>query len=560
MSGILIKNGFIIDGTKSAGRNGDLRIRDGRIAEIGSGLVATGEQVIDAAGAIVSPGFIDSHTHFDATVYWDPRCDPMALHGVTTVIAGNCSLGFAPVRTEDRFGLLDTFSYIEDMPSDLLNSAVPWDWENYDEYARSFDARPLGLNIATFVGHSQLRMFVMGAAAWERAATSEEIAKIADELEAALKAGALGMSFSLFDKDREGRPVPSRHADDAEIDALCAKLAEYKASLQFVTGANGEHSTKELRWLGGFLARHKLTGFLNALVHLDAEPGRSLEQIACIEEMRDQGANLWAFVSPRPFELRVDVDQTICFIDIPAWNELVQASPDAKRKLVHDSAWRERARNDADDSPSPMFPFYRPEQIRIIAAGKPELEGWIGKSLGDLAKAKGAHVSDALADWLSDNEFDTAFVNPVANSQPADVAKLVSHPVAMVSGSDAGAHMQMFCGAGDTTLLLTRYVRERGDIDLHSAVHALTGHQAQLLDLHDRGTLEVGKAADLVVFDLAELEYAGEKMVADVPGGRSRFTRAPGGFRYTIVNGTIVQEHGVPTADLPGRWVARQPG
>jgi N-acyl-D-aspartate/D-glutamate deacylase len=560
MTALLIKNGLVIDGTGAPGRLADVRIRDGRIDEIAPDLAAHGERIIDAAGAVVAPGFIDSHTHFDATIYWDPRLDPMAQHGVTTVVAGNCSLGLAPMRAEDRTGQIDTFSYIEDMPADLLNSVIPWDWEKFPDYARSFDRRPLGLNMVTFAGHSQIRAYVMGEAAWERAATPAEIARITAELEEALKAGANGLSFSLFDKDRRGRLVPSRHADDAELDALCAKLAEYDAVLQFIPGHSTEAIIADLEWVGGFLARHKVPGLYNALVHLDAEPDRSHRTIACLEALHAKGAHIWAMVSPRPFELRVDFEQSICFLNVPAWNELVQAPAAEKRRLVSDPAWRERARADADGFYSPMFPFHQPEQIRIIAVARPELGEWVGRSLADLAAARGGPVSDVLADWAIENDFATAFLNPVANSDPVDVARLLKSPVTFISGGDAGAHLQMFCGAGEGTLLLTRFVRERGDLSLAEAIHALTGQQAELLGMTDRGTLEPGKAADLTIFALDELSYATERLVSDLPGGRSRFTRDPGGFRYTIVNGVVVQDHGRSTDDLPGSWVgaARQ--
>jgi N-acyl-D-aspartate/D-glutamate deacylase len=555
MTALLIKKGLVVDGTGAPGRTSDVRIRDGLIAEIGSDLAAQGERVIDAGGAVVAPGFIDSHTHFDATVYWDPRLDPMAQHGVTTVVAGNCSLGLAPMRPEDRVGQIDCFSYIEDMPADLLDAVIPWDWENYPDYARSFDRRPLGVNMTTFAGHSQIRAYVMGDAAWERAATPEERAQIVAQLEEALKAGANGLSFSLFDKDRRGRMVPSRHADDAELDALIAKLADYGAVLQFIPGHTTEDIIADLQRVGGFLARHEVPGLYNALVHLDSEPDRSHRTIACIEQLRETGAYVWAMVSPRPFELRVDFEQSICFINVPAWNELVQAPAKQKRAFVHDPAWRERARRDVDNQNSQMFPFHIPQQIRIIAVGKPELANWVGKSLGDLVAARGGHISDVLADWAIENDFDTAFVNPVANSNPSDVARLLKSPVTFISGGDAGAHLQMFCGAGEGTLVLTRYVRERGDLSLEEAIHALTGQQAELLGMTDRGTLAPGKAADITIFNLDELTYVAEKLVDDLPGGRSRFTRDPGGFRYTIVNGVVVQENGRATEDLPGSWV-----
>jgi N-acyl-D-aspartate/D-glutamate deacylase len=557
MGGLLIRGGTIIDGTGAPGRIADIRIGEGRIVEIAPGLVSHGDESIDAAGALVTPGFIDSHTHFDATVFWDPLCDPMPQHGITTVVAGNCSLGLAPMHVADRRGQIDVYGYIEDLPTDLLNDAVPWQWETYAEYATAMGSVPLGVNLATFVGHGQIRAYVMGAAAWERAATPAEIADMAKELDLALTAGALGMSFSLYDKDREGRRVPSCLADDAELDTLVAVLGRHGATFQFVPGDTTDVIIRQLEWFGTFLARHGVTGFYNILVHLDSEPERSRRIVACLESLQSRGARIFGMASPRPFELSIGFEGSICFIAVPAWNELVQASADEKRRLASDRAWRERARHDADTYTSVLFPFDKPELLRIASVGGAEFTSWIGRTLADLAAERDGHVSDALAGWLLDNGFATTFAFGIANTDEAEVAKLLKSRVAFVSGSDAGAHLQMFCAAGDATLLLTRHVRDRGDLTLEEAVHALTGRQAELLGLSDRGVLAPGMAADINVFALDELHYGPQVPVSDLPGGRARLTRGPGGYRYTLVNGTVVVALGEASGALPARWLPR---
>jgi N-acyl-D-aspartate/D-glutamate deacylase len=554
---ILIRGGTVIDGTGAPGWPADVRVRDGRIAEIAPGLAQDGERIIDARGAVVAPGFIDSHTHFDATIHWDPLCDPMPQHGVTTVVAGNCSLGFAPMRPADRAAQVDVYSYIEDMPAEVLSGALPWTWESFEEYGRTLAGIPLGVNLLTFVGHSQIRGYVMGEDAWERPARAEEIAAMAAELDRALAAGAPGMSFSLYDKDREGRPVPSCLADAAEIDALCAVLARHGGVFQFVPGDTTDVIVGQLEWLGGILGRHGVTGFYNILVHLDSEPERSRRIVACLEALHACGARVFGMVSPRPFELSIGFEQSICFIGVPAWNDLVQAPLEEKRRLVEDPHWRARARSDAETCSSVLFPFGKPELLRINAAARPELRSWIGRTLAELVAQRDGHVSDVLADWLRENDFETSFIFPIANTDEMEISRLLASPVAFVSGSDAGAHLKMFCAAGDATLLLTRYVRDRGDLSLEAAVQALTGRQAELLGLSERGVLAPGKAADLTIFALDELEYGPEFAVNDLPGGRSRLTRAPGGYRYTIVNGAVVQEGGKATGALPASWLPR---
>lgn len=557
MGDLIIKGGIVVDGTGTSGRLADLRIKGGVIVEIGEDLPSQGESVIRADGAVVAPGFIDSHTHFDATVFWDPTCDPMPQHGVTTVVAGNCSLGFAPMRPADRKSQIDVFSFIEDLPADMLEEAIPWNWETFGDFASALSRKPLALNLLTFVGHSQIRSYVMGAEAWTRAATAAEIAEMTVILGEALNCGALGMSFSLYDRDRQGRLVPSCHADDAEMDALIAKLGEHDAVLQFVPGDTTDVIIGQLEWFGGFLARHKVVGFYNILVHLDSDPERSRRLRACLEALHRKGAQIFGMASPRPFELSLGFDGSMCLLAVPAWNELVQARLTDKRRMVDDPAWRERARADADSHVSVMFPFDKPDLLPIGSVANVALQPWIGRTLGDLIAERGGHPSDALADWLHENDFATTFTFAIANTDLAEVAGILKSPVAFISGSDAGAHLQMFCAAGDTTLLLTRFVRDRGDLTLEQAVHALTGRQAELLRLNGRGTLAPGQAADITIFALDELHYGPQRLVDDLPGGRQRLTRDPGGYRYTIVGGDVVQESGVATGALPTGWLAR---
>lgn len=561
MGDLLITDGLVIDGTGAPGVRQDLRVRGGCIEELGVGLKPSdGERIIVADGAVVAPGFIDSHTHFDATIYWDPYCDPMPQHGVTSVVFGNCALSLAPIRAQDRASQLDVFSFVEDLPLDLLNDVIPWDWESYDDYVRSLGRTKLGINVCGFVGHSQIRCFVMGENAWRRTADAAEIACMAETLDEILGTGALGLSYSLFDKDKSGRPVPSSLADDAELEALFGVLAKHRTTFQFVLpGDTTESIFDRLDWLAGFLERHQVTALYNVVVHVSSDPTRSDKVIAYLEDLHARGVQIYGMATPRPFELQVGFEQSIAFIHAPAWNELVQASGQAKRRLVDDADWRARARAEIDTCTSVTFPFYRPELLRIGTVANSDLAEWAGRDLVQLTQARGGHLGDVIADWLKENDFAATFVFPIANTDPAEVAKILKSPATLVSGSDAGAHLQMFCAAGDTTLLLTRHVAERGDLTLEDAIHELTGKQAEVLGLRDRGIVAPGKAADIVIFNLDELHYGGQFLANDVAGGRPRLTRDPGGYRYTIVNGEIVQESGTATGALPARWLSHTP-
>ncbi len=556
MSDMLIRGGLVFDGTGAPGQKADIRLQNGRIHKIGQNLPTENAQIIEADGAIIAPGFIDSHTHLDASLFWDPLCDPMPQHGVTTVLIGNCSLGFAPLRKDQRKSHADLFSYVEDIPFDALDASIPWNWESFDEYMQHLRTMPTGVHVSALVGHSQLRHYVIGEDAWKRGSTAAEAHAVAAELDRALSAGALGLSSSLFDKSREGDFVPSYYAfeeDGPEIDLIFETLGKHGAIFQFIPRSRTVDTTLEdLRRVGALSAKYNVRVLHNVLSHNAHDPQRCETILACVNEVHAQGGHIYSMVTPRPFELLINFNQTLCFIGIKAWNDLVQAKGDAKYALARDPEWRARARPDFDNCQHKgLFPVDRLHDLRIVTVGKEHLESWVGKSLKDLVTERGGHPSDVMADWVLENDFEATFVNPAGNTIPAGVAGLLKSDRTFVSASDAGAHLQMFSGAGDTTLLLTRYVRERGDFDLPTAIHFLTGRQAMLLGLKDRGRIAEGLAADLVIFNLDELHYGGEEVVQDVPNKGKRFTRAPGGFRYTIANGVITQQNGKATGALP---------
>jgi N-acyl-D-amino-acid deacylase len=557
--GALIRGGTVADGTGGV-LAADVRIAEGVIAEVGPRLASCGEMVLDAGGAVVAPGFIDTHTHLDPTVFWDPACDPLPQHGVTTVVTGNCSLSLAPARAGRGGDLASLFAYIEDLPLGVLTGSVPWgSWTSWREYQATLRQRSFGVNLACLVGHTALRMFVMGTEAWERAAAPRELARIAALLGDSLRAGAFGLSTSLFDVDAAGRPVPSRLADDREFAAIVRALAAGRGILAFIPDVSSHARTvRDVARLGKVCLDHGVTAAWNGLFHDERKPERSAELLDQAARLQGGGARVFPQVSPRRVDVRVNWDGGMAFYSLPPWHEAVQATPAGKSALLADPRWRARAREEWDARPRTLLRHREPDRIRLTSVTRPEHGCWVGRTLGDLAAARGGHPSDVLADWVLANDGHPGVAGTGVENADADgVARLLGHPATLVSNSDAGAHVQTMCTAGDTTLLLARHVRDRADMTLGRAVWELTGRQAEVFGIPGRGIVAPGYIADLVIFDPARLAWKPEELAADLPGGAARLRRPAGGFRYTLVAGTIVQQEGTLTGNLPGTALTR---
>src|SRR4051794_40200854 len=369
---LLVRGGTLVDGTGAPARPADVRVRDGVIVEVGAALPPEGEVIVDAGGAYVAPGFIDSHTHYDPSVWWDPLVDPMPQHGVTTVITGNCSLSLTPVRAADRRSASDVFGFIEDIPVDAFTSGIPWTWESYAEWRDALTQLGTAVNLAALIGHSNLRVFVMGDEAWERAPTSEERDALAHVLGNCLDAGAVGMSTSFVDQDRHGHPVPSRRADDDEfvalIDVLSAaprrpRLLEFLPYIKEI-----DRQLADIERLARWCGARGVACTWNQLSYNTRDPSRAERVMEQAEKLHADGCRVFGQVSPRPFTLNISFDQTPAFIAIPTWGELIQQTRDDKRRLLADEEWRARARADWDrvGSGFTIFPVSQLERVRLV--------------------------------------------------------------------------------------------------------------------------------------------------------------------------------------------------
>lgn len=551
---LLIRGGTVVDGTGAAPAPADVRVRDGVIVEVGRGLDAGGETVLDASDAFVTPGLIESHTHFDAAVWWDADCDPMPAHGCTTMVLANCGLGLAPLRPAESTDLVDLFAFIEDIPAEAFNLAVPWKWDTWPEYFTVARRHPTAVNYVGFMPFQMLRTWIMGPDAWERAATPEERDRLCAALDEALSAGAIGLSTSEMDTDKGNRPVPSRLADEAELSALIGVLARHGAILQYVPRfLQAEYFHEDLRRMSRLVAgtgvRMIFAGY--ALEEMAAEGRSKLEDL--MARLRAEGADLWPNFSPRPSHVNMHFERSIMWSGIASWHSYVHASEQDKRTLLRDPTWRAAARADWDACTYTLAPIRIPDRM-LLMGGEHS-----GESMADAMARTGQHPSDAMADWLISTDVRG---NIRTRERPIDLAaaaEMARSPHALPGASDAGAHVQMFSGAGDGTYFLSHLVRDTGLLRIEEAVQAVTSRLAGFFGIPQRGVIRPGAVADLAVFALEDLTNGTEVQRRDLPGGAWRYSRTPGGYRATIVGGVPTWLNGAATGRRPGSMLpARQ--
>jgi N-acyl-D-amino-acid deacylase len=549
---LLVRGGVVVDGTGAPARRADVRVRDGRIAEVGEELTPDGERVVDADGAYVAPGLIESHTHYDAAVWWDPDCDPMPAHGCTTLVMANCGLGLAPLRAADRDTIVDLFAFIEDIPAEAFRLAVPWTWESYAEYRAVAAQHDTAVNTVGFVPHQLLRTWVMGAAAWDRPATVSEREQLCAALDDALGAGALGLSTSVMDTDRANRPVPSRLADDAEFAALVGVLARRGGTLQYVPRIRQPEFLADIERVVE-MTRVAAVPVLVAGYQLEESVEEARRELdAFLAPYWDAGVPLWVNYSVRPTHVNMHFERSIMWSGVPAWHEVANAGPDDQRAWLGDAGWRDRARREWDECTYTLVPIHSPERLLLVGGAHS------GESLAAAAARTGAHPSDALADWLLATDLRGHIRTSHRPIDDVAAVDMLRAPFTLSGASDAGVHVQMFSGAGDSTYLLAHLVRDVGSITVEEAVHALTAKQTRFFGIPDRGVVQPGAVADLIVFALDELEPGDEITRADLPGGAWRYGRTPGGYRATIVAGEPTWLDGTTTGARPGTMLARR--
>ena len=535
MLDLVIKNGKIVDGSGMPGYVGDVGVKGGRIVRLGQ-VNDAATRVIDAAGKVVSPGFIDPHTHFDAQLLWDGHAKPALEHGVTTVVPGNCSLSLAPLKAEHRMKLVGMFNQIEEMPLKAFKEGVEWNWETFPQFLGRIQ-QGLAINIAPLVGHSVLRLWVMGDAAMERVATRDELGQMRTLLRQCLEAGAVGLSTSFVDMDERLQPVPSRYANAEELDALCGVLGEFDRMLQVVPEFyDGDLTIARVDQLAELSLKHRIPTTFSPLFVNAGNSGAVDRVMRCVEEQFARGARVWPQVQTRPIDISFCFAvPSLLFIRLPSWYAVMRFG--SHDDIVATFGDREKRRQLIAEA-EPIAPLWDRLVLRQVASQ--ENRWLVGRPLREIAAERGVSSLDAMIDLSLEEDLDAHFLAAgMGHNDDVAVGRLLAHNNVHVGASDAGAHILSFSTYGDTGYLFSRFVRETGALSLEGAVKKITADTANIWGIDDRGLIRNGYMADITVFDEQEIDRGKEYYVGDVPGDGSRYVRDAVGIDTVIVGGEV---------------------
>jgi len=547
---ILIRGGTVIDGSGQPGYAADVAVEDDRIVAVGDDArqaVGGAARVLDAAGQVVTPGFIDIHTHYDAQVFWDPWLTPSAFHGVTTVVAGNCGFSIAPTREDGVALLARTLQHVEDMSFDTLAAGVPWgEFETFPQYLDAVEGRGVALNYGCYVGHTAVRLYVMGDDAYERAPTAAELARMQQAVAEAMDAGAIGFatSDSPTHNGDQGRPVPSRVADLEELRSLLEPLRQKgRGVVALLPGGQQKHPDVFA------LQKHVNRPFTwTALLTIQGYPYHE-KVIEEHEAAWADGVEVWPQVSCRPLVFQMNLAEPFTLNMRPSFAALMGKPREQRVAAYRDPSWRATAWEDLQTRFNWKSLSVAESEVR------PDL---VGKKVLDLAEERGCTALDAMLDISLEDDLRTRFWSVLANDDPDGIAWLLPRDHVLLGLADSGAHVSQLCDACFATDLLGNWVRDRGVMPLERAIHKLTAEPAGVYGLADRGLLQPGKAADICVFDPATVAPGPLRRIRDFPADGERLTAdSPVGVSHVLVNGTPIRVDGESAKDgldaRPGR-------
>jgi N-acyl-D-aspartate/D-glutamate deacylase len=549
---LVIRGGTVIDGSGSPGVRADVAVEGDRIVEIDERIDANGARTLDASGQVVAPGFVDIHTHYDAQVFWDPALTPSSWHGVTSVVAGNCGFSLAPCRPEHRALMVHTLEHVEDMSPATLTAGVPWDFETFPEYLDSVERRGTVINYGAYIGHTALRLWVMGDAGYEREATDDELARMADVVREAVAAGAAGFasSSSTTHSGDGGRPVPSRIADVRELEIIMAPLGELgRGVIELLPGEKIKHADV-------YALQRKIGRPITwtALLTVKGFPWH-LDMAALNDKERAEGVDVWPQISVRPLSFSMNMAEPFTFNMSPSFAALMGKPIEEKVATFRDAQWRAVAQEELESGR-----FFRVRWDRLTVSESERFPQAVGRSVADLAAERGIGPLDLVLELSCEEGLETRFRSVLANDDDEAIEWLLQQQGMLIGLSDAGAHVSQLCDACMATDLLGNWVRERGALPLEAAVRKLTGEPADVYDLAGpggRGYVRTGMAADLVVFDPDTVGPGPLRRMRDFPADGERLVAdQPSGMTHVLVNGTAIRVDGEPVEE----GVAAKPG
>ena len=559
----VIKGGTIIDGTRTRKAFvGDIAIKDGLIAKVteGDGIPASkGKEVIDATGLNVVPGFIDLHTHYDGQLLWDPYLSCSSWHGVTSVAIGNCGFGFAPAHPEQQERLMLSMERVEAIPLATMKAGMDWDWETFPEWLDSLDRRPKGINVMSFVPLNPLMVYVMGIdGAKTREPTKEELAKMLHLLEESLDAGGVGFSmqrlgdgFTSVQRDYDGTPMPT----DTMSDELCLAFADVlkdrgKGFIQLTQAKNDVVADLDF---GADLAKASDAVVLwNAVQVNEYHPHQHRRMLKWVNEQREKGHKIWMQAITTPNDMRFMLDNFNLFDGNGAWRDVTIGDIPTRIAKMNDPKLRAAVREDYDHGSAP-FVSGPIANIVIDSVVNKENQQFVGMTIAELGVATGKHPADAMLDLATSEGLKTVFYVTPFNYDKSYMQEILDNEWTVPGVSDGGAHTKFLNFGRYPTDLLIDSVRERGAYTLEEAHYRLAALPAIATGFDDRGTLEVGRAADIVIYDYENLKMLPATVVHDLPGDEWRYVETAEGYRYTIVNGVTIRIDNEVTGAYPGK-------
>ncbi|MBT4042530.1 MAG: amidohydrolase family protein [Rhodospirillaceae bacterium] len=553
---LIVKNGMIIDGSGGARYRGDIGVKDGKIATIGR-INAPSDDIVDAEGHVVSPGFVDGHTHMDAQIFWDSLGTCSCYHGVTSVVMGNCGFTLAPCREEEVDYVFRNLERAEDISRAAMSEGITWQWETYPEYLDVIDKLPKGMNYAGYVGHSALRTYVMGERAFDEQATEDDLKAMVANVQDSVKAGAIGFSTSRSTAhlQPDNRPVASRIADFSEVAAIVNGMGDIGAGifqLAMDRGTNEELCAHYDRIVN--LSKESGRPITFGSLTRRSNPGAWKDLYDIVEQGNLDGARIFTQVHAREINVILSFQTQLPFDNWPVWSEMRKLpleqqkaalrDGEMKQKLIHSATTtKSNSTTTGGEARPPEWEyFYHMDSVT-----------WPHRSMADIARERGVEPIEAMIDIALEHDLKTFFRQPISNEDEEGALAIMKHPRSVVTFSDSGAHVSQIMDSSLQTHLLSHWVRERQEFSLEQAVRMITYDTATSWGFHDRGLLREGMAADIVVFDPERITPQMPTVEHDLPAGAQRLKQLADGIAATIINGQVVLRDNVHTGALPGQ-------